>query len=150
MANIKLIIRFVPLLTMAIALSGCKNAAIKSEGRVLIEGEPATNGKLMLNPVGEGAKAFSMVDDTGAFKLRTIGGGEGVLPGEYTVFFQRTLSEEQQKPSDSRAATMARLDEVTLNYRAPKDKTVNIQPDQKDELIIDIREQDGWKISVSD
>ena len=131
-------------------LAGCGDGTVTVRGHVLVDGQPATGGRLSLNPVTKGPRAFSMVTDEGEFALRASGGAKGAFPGQYRVFFQQPLDAATRSRLARELAGQLSVDELTLSYRSPRDKTVEIPETGTQDLVIDIRPEQGWTRTLND
>jgi hypothetical protein len=133
------------LLLFVVFLAGCRDGAVVANGRVLIDGAPAPVGRLTLNPVGAGIRAYALVEDDGAFVLQSNDGAQGANPGQYHVVFQHRLDERTRSLVGGQVGGELTADEITVIYRSPKDKPYAIPESNTEELVIDVRRQQGWE-----
>ena len=132
-------------------LSGCNDGTVVVKGRVLVEGEPVTNGQLILSPVGKGPRAFGMVDESGAFQLISSESKKGCLPGSYSVLFKHQLELDEKKLARlKRQAPGITAEELTVSHKSPRKQPIVIPEDGLEDLQIDIRSNEGWRRLVSD
>jgi hypothetical protein len=135
---------------LLLTYAGCGDGSVVAKGHVLIEGKPASGGRLMLTPIGGGPHAFSLVTDEGAFALRTGGDAPGAFPGSYRVSFHQPLDPQTRKRYARELAGQLAVDDFTLSYECPRDKPLVI-PDSGDEnLVIEISQDQGWTRSLNE
>jgi hypothetical protein len=135
---------------LLIPLAGCSDGAVKANGRVLIEGENASGGRVLLTPIGGGTAAFSLVGERGEFALRSGSERLGAQPGNYRILFQRPLSPETRAQLARELAGQIRPEELTETFRAPGGTVLTIPESGDDNLTIDIRQDQGWTLSYND
>jgi hypothetical protein len=140
-------------------LAGCGQAElVPVAGTVLLEGVPAASGRLMLTPLGGSDSkgpvrpraAASLVGAQGEFVLRTDGADPGAVPGAYRALFRQDVSPEEAPRSPRAAAGRPALEELTVMYRSAPANPIVIGPEGNMELVIDIRERDGWTRVLSE
>lgn len=140
-------------------LAGCGHAdLVPVAGTVMLEGAPVAAGRLMLTPLGgddlEGAvrprAAAALVGDQGEFVLRTDGTNQGAAPGNYRALFRQDVSSEGTPRSPRAAAGRPAAEELTIMYRSAPTNPIVIGPEGNMELVIDIRERDGWTRVLSE
>ena len=146
-----LLSRLASLILLVLACSGCDDGTVEATGRLLVEGEVASEGQLILTPVGGGDRAVGMVDPQGAFQLVTTGGKKGIVPGSYTVTVRQkpNLDSKKQEAIKRRAAGL-NLEDLTVMFLGPSDQPIEIPAEGIADLVIDIRRDDGWLRSVGD
>lgn len=134
-----------------VTLVGCDDGTVEVTGRIEIDGVAATNGQLILNPVGDGAKGFGGVAEDGRFRLFSQGSKKGIPAGSYHVLFkhQVELSESARKTLSKRAGGLP-VDELSESYSSPRKSPVEIPAEGTDDLLIAISRKAGWNRSVSD
>lgn len=137
-------IAHVAALVITLTTSGCSEGTVVANGHVTIEGKPASGGRLSLTPVGGGARAFSNVDDTGAFALRSSDGAIGAYPGSYRVFFQQPLDAQTRKNVARELSGELAADEFMISYRGPRDKPLVVPESGDENLHVDIRVNQRW------
>lgn len=147
--NIQRVLSFV--MVAMVTLVGCDDGTVEVTGRVEIDGEPVTNGQLILNPVGDGAKAFGRVVEGGMFRLLSQGSSKGIPAGSYHVLFkhQVELSESAKKTIVKRAGGLP-IDELSESYSSPRKSPIEIPAEGTADLLITISRKEGWSRSVSD
>jgi hypothetical protein len=136
--------------TLASTIAGCNDGTVTARGRVLVDGQPVSGGRLSLNPVVKGPRAFSLVTTEGEFALRATGGAKGAFPGHYHVFFQQPPNEATRARLARELAGQISIDELTLSYRSPNGETILIPDTGADDLVIDIRSDRGWTRNLND
>lgn len=124
---------------------GCGERTVVANGHILVEGEPASGGRLSLSPTGDGPRAHSIVGDDGSFVLQTSQGTAGAFPGDYRVTFQHQLDQRARKLVANRVRGELDVDEINVIYRSARDKPFAIPDAGSDELILDIRQDLGWE-----
>jgi hypothetical protein len=138
-------------LLLALGLSsGCGEVTVPASGRVSIDGKSAPLGRLTLNPVGEGQRAYAVVGSNGLFALRTSEGDMGAVPGDYRVVFQHPVGEQDRVSLTEKVAGELSTSEVTIVYRSAADQPFVIPDSGSDDLEIEIRQSSGWKRYVSE
>ncbi|MEM9659781.1 MAG: hypothetical protein AAF961_15575, partial [Planctomycetota bacterium] len=78
-----------------LGLSACSDdGLVTAQGRLLVEGEPASSGRISLTPTGDShadkgkrKAAVALIAPDGAFVLRTGGESVGAAPGAYRALF---------------------------------------------------------------
>jgi hypothetical protein len=116
----------------------------------MIEGKPATGGRLTLTPVGGGPRAFSAIDNDGRFLLRSSNGATGAFPGSYRVFFQQPLDSATKTSVMRELRGEVSADELTVIYRGPRGNALVIPESGDESLTIDIRTKQGWSRHVTE
>jgi hypothetical protein len=116
----------------------------------MIEGKPATSGRLTLTPLGGGPRAFSAVDNDGAFVLRSSNGATGAFPGSYRVFFQQPLDAATKSSVMRELRGEVSADELTVTYRGSRENAFVIPESGDENLTIDIRTGRGWTRHVTE
>jgi len=132
-----------------LAMPGCRDGTVVANGHVLIEGAPASGGRLMLMPVAGGMRAFSLVDENGAFALR-MGDTLGAIPGEYRLALDQPLDAKSRAEFAKELAGQLSVDDMTVIYRGPRDKALVIPATGDTNLVIDVRKNEGWTHAISD
>jgi hypothetical protein len=130
--------------------TGCDDGSVPVQGHVFVDGQPVSGGRLSLNPKGKGARAYSLVDEQGAFALRATGGAKGAFPGQYRAFFQQPLDDRTRAQMARELAGQITVSELTLSYRSPKSELIVIPETGADDLVIDIRPDRGWTRNLND
>jgi hypothetical protein len=130
--------------------AGCGDGSVTARGHVMIEGEPASGGRIMLSPVGRGPKAFSAVTEEGEFALRTGSKALGAFPGSYRVTLFQPLDDAARQRLGGQLAGQLSADEFTVVYRGPRDRLLEISEAGNEDLVIDIRKSEGWAHSLSE
>ena len=127
-----------------LAAAGCGGDTVVATGHVMIEGKPATGGRLSLTPVGGGSRAFAAVAEDGAFVLRSTEDPAGIPPGSYRVFFRQPLDAQMRQVIARDLAGEIAPDELMVGYRGPRDEPLVVPEGGDEKLLIDIRRQQGW------
>ena len=91
----------------------------EASGKLLFNGKPLTNVKVVLQPLGEGSDAHAMTDGTGSFKAQTV-------PGKYTWYIS---------PKDDKKASEGVLKNVPEAYRSGSLERV-VETDKPLELVV--------------
>ncbi|MFT3881221.1 MAG: hypothetical protein QM703_16350 [Gemmatales bacterium] len=102
------ILRLLLLFTACTVLSGCgpkSPGLIPVKGSVLINGQPAARVAVSLHHVdksltGNSAHPCAATDDKGQFLLSTNKDGDGVMPGEFYVYFIWWSDPDPEKAKD--------------------------------------------------
>lgn len=131
---------------------GCGPAVVPVEGIVSIDGEPLTNGRLILNPKGgEGTTAFSNITETGAYRLQCVESTKGIMPGKYSVMvkFKPELTAKQKKSIERQASGLS-LEELSVSFTSPEKEPVVIPEEGDTSFSIDISRKAGWQKMVGD
>jgi hypothetical protein len=86
---------------MVLLCVGCSDGRpdrVKVSGRVLIDGQPLTMGKIVFVPKGARPSAGSL-DEQGRFTLTCYDGDDGVVPGTHQVMIsaKEMISESKAK-----------------------------------------------------
>jgi len=69
---------------------------IAAAGIVTLEGKPLADAVVTFDPVSKGAvSALGKTDHRGRFDLRTMGLGDGVVPGDYRVAVAKFVTDEK-------------------------------------------------------
>ena len=84
----------VPVLFLAVLLSGCGAPTVPVTGKIVFDGVPAENITVLFQPQAGGdagknalVAAYGKTDKNGAYSLKLIHTKQaGVIPGEYAVF----------------------------------------------------------------
>jgi hypothetical protein len=126
------------------------NGTITLNGHSL-EGATITLVPSILNP--QSARAASGLSDAnGKFQLTTLNSGDGVFPGDYTVYVSKIISEgDILSPSEirNRGLLSEQLSEITKpkqmipeKYTLPETSglTITVKPGRNPDLVIDIEE----------
>ena len=146
-------LRSIALIFLALLLpcAGCDDGTVPARGKLLIDGEPADNGRLVLNPDGDGKRLYGVVTESGDFQLFVQGSKQGAIPGTYHVLFkhQLNLSEQAQQKLERQAAGLD-LNELTVSYSSPRKTPIEVPEAGIEDLVIDIRRKDGWVKIVGD
>lgn len=84
----------VAVVVLSLGLPGCGNGLARVTGSVSLDGEPVRGGgdvraTVFFTPVAGGSASVGLVDESGAYELRT-GSEAGVAPGDYAVTFTAT------------------------------------------------------------
>lgn len=82
-------------LLLILASCGCggKDAPVKVEGTVTLDGKPLEGAVVAFVPVSEGLRqAVGTTGSDGSFRLTTFNFGDGALPGEYKI----TITKQQE------------------------------------------------------
>jgi hypothetical protein len=119
-----------------------------ANGHVQIDGKPAAHGRLSLMPIGGGPRAFSNVDETGAFELRSSTGDSGAFPGSYRVVYQMPVDEPTRRSLQRELAGELAADELSVIYRGPRENPLVIPESGDEDLAVDIRLNQGWTRNV--
>jgi hypothetical protein len=127
---------FPPIVLMSAVLSGCGGSMVAVHGAVAHEGKPLPGGKVIFTPVSEGQAAFGLIQEDGTFQLSTIRENDGAMAGQYRV------SVLGDRPTEEGAPRMI--------YSGPEEFAVDVLPGQDNEVSIDIRMSDGWRVTQSD
>jgi hypothetical protein len=131
-------------------IAGCSEVTVPAQGSVSIEGKSAPPGRLTLNPVGEGERAYAVVGSDGLFALRTSDWQMGAVPGDYRVVFQHPVGEQDRTSLTERVAGELSASEVNIVYRSAADQPFVIPDSGSEDLKIEIRQSGGWKRYVSE
>jgi hypothetical protein len=135
---------------LLLSAAGCSDGTVVANGRVLLEGEAVSGGRLLLTPIGGGPQAFSLVTEGGAFALRATGDSLGAFPGSYRVSFHQPLDAKARAQIGRELAGQLAADELSVSFRGPRDQPLVI-PDAGDEnLVIDISVGKGWTRSLNE
>lgn len=132
-------------------LVGCDDGTVVVKGNVEVDGELATNGQLVLNPVGKGPRGFGHITEDGSFQLLSPGSKKGIPPGSYHVLYKHhpQLSDKARRTIEKRAAGLS-IDELSVSYLSPKKEPVVVPEEGTENLQIAINRKDGWTKIVSD
>ncbi len=133
-----------------VALSGCQDGTVVANGILRVEGEPPAPGRLSLNPIGGGTRAFAVVTEDGKFALRTAETARGAYPGEYLAVFQNSLDEKTKQRAAKLTGPGFDASGLTVIYESPKDTPIVIPEEGSEELSIDIRDKHGWNFSLTE
>ncbi len=95
-------------LLLGLAAGGCGERlpeVVPVYGTVTWQGEPLTDGTVMLHPkhAGDGAPrrpATGLLDEQGKYRVSTFRTGDGAMPGEYYVLVHSYLSEPSAAGDD--------------------------------------------------
>jgi hypothetical protein len=86
------------LLAAALAASaGCGTKLQPAGGRVLVDGNPVTEGTIMFCPVNKGRPATARIMEDGSFTLSFARPGDGLPPGDYRVVIVADIWKEGPK-----------------------------------------------------
>ncbi len=129
------------------SVAGCGDSGtVRVAGRILIEGEPAVGGRLMLVPKsGDGRRAFSGVTENGEYELRTQEGVVGAFPGEYEATLIQEASDAMRNKIHQASRGRANAADVKVRYISPRGKTIRITTDDVEDLEIAIEQSTGWQ-----
>lgn len=128
--------------------AGCSGGeGVTATGKVTIEGEAATGGRLSIVPVGKGVRGESLVAEDGSFAFRSQG-APGALPGSYHVVYTRSLGADGR--TFRAGINQASTDEQSVIYQSPPDRPLVIPEDGAEQLTVDIRKVLGWTRDVSE
>jgi hypothetical protein len=104
-------------------------------GVVQRDGKVVSSGRVLFRPLGEEKPAYGVIQPDGAFEMTTDEPGDGVMIGRYQVVIAG--GKGVKDPA------------LRATYMGPRDKPVNVVAG-KNELVIDIREEDGWQKYAAD
>ena len=137
------------LLVGAVPLAaGCCDGTAPVRGKVMVEGVEAGNGRVTFNQVGGGQRAFGYINQSGEVVLRAVE-ADGVYPGTYRVSFSQKPEGQIKALLTSQGRGLS-VDDMTITYEGPKDQLIEITETGDEELVIDIRQEVGWKRYLSD
>lgn len=135
------------LLIIALFVGCGKSEFVPAIGKLKIEGEAASAGRIMFVPVGEGSRADSLVFDDGGFALRTKG-DSGAVPGAYRVIFRTDLATAKEA---SKAIGLKNMpQDMVVVYQSPNKKPITIPPEGIENLEVNIDGKQGWTRKLSD
>jgi hypothetical protein len=111
------------------AVAGCSDDGLSKRyavsGDVTYNGKPVESGSISFYPAGGGvnseARGASGVIKDGHYSLSTIGGEDGVIPGDYLVGISaRTPDMSQAKANADKVGGSYRQDDVAKAYKNAK------------------------------
>jgi hypothetical protein len=120
---------------MAAVFSGCAESMVAVHGAVAHEGRPLPGGEVIFTPVADGQAAFGLIQEDGTFQLSTNRENDGATAGRYRVSVLGAHPVEEGSPR--------------MIYSGPEDFLVDVVPGQNNEVPINIREIDGWRVTQS-
>lgn len=120
---------------IAVVFSGCGGDLILVRGTVQREGKPLASGRVVFVPIGGGSAAYGEIRPDGAFQLETEG-RSGAPPGAYRLLIVQT------KLTDTGPSR--------TTYVPPRDVSWQVTPGETAQIVIDMRDQDGWTIDRDD
>ena len=113
-------------LALLLAASGCgRQALVKLEGKVTLDGKPLEGATVTFAPEGgAGSPASGLTGSDGVFYLTTRTSGDGVAPGAYKVTVTKAAGSEvagmqQPNPSDPQAMAKAMKEFSEKHKSAP-------------------------------
>lgn len=138
----------VVLIGVAGSMAGCgRSGLVPVKGTVKLDGQPLARATVLFiaqNPEGKNATGFTAAD--GKFRLSTLEGDQGALPGKYKVVVQLPLAPVKDArpaatPEEAQASAVAHPSEPRLPARySQADQTVLEQeiPPQG-EIVFDLQ-----------
>jgi hypothetical protein len=125
-------------------VAGCQQSDLATaSGTVTVNGVPLTGGSIQFLPSGGGPSAFGDIQPDGTFRLMTREPYDGAKPGSYWVSIMSDAS-------TTSPTTPGKSDDRRLSYRSPQDHPLTILADSDNQLVIDVRKEDGWQIVEDD
>jgi hypothetical protein len=121
---------------IALVLSGCGAQMMPVRGSVARDGNPLRGGKIEFTPVAKGQPAVGLIQPDGTFQLSTNRENDGAMAGGYRITVLGERAAEDRTPR--------------MIYSGPEDFIIDVLPGQDNEVPINIREIDGWRVTQSD
>lgn len=122
---------------MLAGLLGCNGGGVEplpktapGSGQVKLDGKPIGGAMVTFSPKAgtSGVECIGTTDDEGKYVLKQVRGGEGVPPGEYTVFINRYVDakgipielDDEVAPADQGA-----VESLPAKYSSPIETTLS-------------------------
>lgn len=134
-----------------VSFCGCSDDTVIVKGTVTMDGEAVDGGELFLNPVGEGPRAFALVNPEGQFQLVATGSNRGAFPGTYHVLYRNKVKLDARKQATlKRQAAGLDTSELMIRLQSPRKSPIVIPEAGTDDLVIAISRKEGWEQSIGD
>lgn len=124
--------RTLAIVALAVCVGGCGGDTVAVHGTAQHEGQILSTGRVVFTPLGGGKTAFAEIQSDGTFQLETERADGGAVPGTYRIMII------QSKDSDTGMHY--------TTYVAPRDKCLEVVPNQDNEFAIQVSAHEGWQI----
>lgn len=119
---------------LLVGLSGCMSGRafdpVPASGKVSVEGQPLTAGKLLFAPIdtsGEMTRAIGNIEPDGTFQLTTFDPGDGACPGQYRVTIVKPPIEDDEDASATQTTVLPFVPPVDLRITIPEEGTSELE-----------------------
>jgi hypothetical protein len=104
-----------PLLALVTGCGGDGLGTVPVTGTVTLDGQPVEGATVTFTPASETAgtdrSAVGLTDASGKYSLNATGGGEGAVPGTYSVTITKVEGHEAEAPAASQEEAMKKMQE---------------------------------------